>query len=49
MQVGAADAAPGGLDFDLALAARWDGDLLEAEVAFAVEAEGLHYGHVDGG
>ena len=42
MEVGAADAYEGGLDLDLEVLAGWLGDVVEAEVAGTVVAEGTH-------
>jgi hypothetical protein len=41
-RTGAADSYPCGFEFDLACFYLWDGDFFEAEVAFAVETEGVH-------
>lgn len=43
-----ADPTELGRDLDLAGPAGWDGDALEADVALAVEAHGVHGCHVGG-
>ena len=42
VEVGAADAGPGVFDLHPARAERGDGDVVEADVFVAVEAEGAH-------
>lgn len=42
VEIGAADADEGGLDLDLEVEASGRGDVVEAEVAGAVVAEGTH-------